>query len=293
MKIALLGTGLLGSAVAKRLASQGHGVSVWNRSPHKAAALADAGIRIADSSVEAIAGAEAIVLLLADATAIGEVLASLRLNGQILIQMGTIAPDESRALAAQTEHQGGRYLEAPVLGSLPEAEAGRLILMAGGDARLYENCLPLFNALSQAPRLVGPIGQAAALKLAMNQLIGALTAGFAQSLALVQAEAVPVDAFMELLRQSALYAPTYDKKLDKYLSHDYGKANFPLKHLGKDLQLFIQAAQQRHLDTGPVQAALTLCHKAEALGLAEADYSGLYEAVVRNEEHKTLLNTEH
>lgn len=281
MKIALLGSGLLGSAVARRLAAQGHEVCVWNRTPEKAAPLAQSGIVLKASVAEAMDSAEIGILLLSDAAAIAQVLEPLRLKGQTLIQMGTIAPEESRQLAAQVQKQGGRYLEAPVLGSLPEAGAGRLILMAGGEAELYQECLPVFNDLSQAPRLIGPVGQGAALKLAMNQLIGALTAGFAQSLALVQAEGVALDDFMALLRQSALYAPTYDKKLDKYLSRDYGKANFPLKHLAKDLQLFIRTAEGQQLDASSSQAALKLCHKAEAMGLAELDYSALYEAVVR------------
>lgn len=281
MKTALLGSGLLGSAVARRLAAQGHEVCIWNRTPEKAAPLAQSGIGLKASVAEAMESAEIGILLLSDAAAIAQVLEPLRLKGQTLIQMGTIAPEESRQLAAQVQKQGGRYLEAPVLGSLPEAEAGRLILMAGGEAELYQECLPLFNDLSQAPRLIGPVGQGAALKLAMNQLIGALTSGFAQSLALVQAEGVALDDFMALLRQSALYAPTYDKKLDKYLSRDYGKANFPLKHLAKDLQLFIRAAEGQQLDASSSQAALKLCHKAEAMGLAELDYSALYEAVVR------------
>jgi 3-hydroxyisobutyrate dehydrogenase len=281
MKIALLGTGLLGSAVARRLAHQGHEVRAWNRSPERAAPLADAGIHLAEHPAAALDGAEMAILLLSDAKAIAQVVEPLRLKGQILIQMGTIAPEESRALATLVQGLGGGYLEAPVLGSLPEAESGRLILMAGGAEVLFQRCLPLFQALGQAPRLIGPVGQAAALKLAMNQLIGALTAGFAQSLALVQAEGVAVDDFMELLRQSALYAPTYDKKLDKYLGRDYGKANFPLKHLGKDLALFIRAAQAQGLAIGPTQATLALCHAAEAMGFAELDYSALYEAVLK------------
>lgn len=281
MNIALLGSGLLGSAVAKRLAAQGHEVCAWNRNLDKAAPLTESGIQVAKTAAEAVENAEAVILLLSDAAAIRQVLEPLRLKGQILIQMGTIAPDESRQLAELAQGLGGNWLEAPVLGSLPEAQSGRLILMAGGDAGLFARCLPIFNDLCPAPRLIGPVGQGAALKLAMNQLIGALTAGFAQSLALVQAEGVAVDDFMALLRQSALYAPTYDKKLDKYLSRDYGKANFPLKHLAKDLGLFVHAAEAQGLDASPAQAALAICEKAESLGLSDLDYSALYEAVVQ------------
>ena len=154
MKTAVLGTGLLGREIAIRLASQGLRVTVWNRSADKAAPLAAVGIGVADSAAAAIAGADCTLLLLSDAAAIRETLFSpateRALAGRIIVQMGTIAPDESRAIASSVARAGGHYLEAPVLGSLPEAREGRLIIMAGGEESLYQRCLPLFEALSQA-----------------------------------------------------------------------------------------------------------------------------------------------
>ena len=120
---------------------------------------------------------------------------------------------------------------------------------------------------------------AAALKLAMNQLIAGLTASFALSLGLVRREGIEVGLFMDLLRGSALHAPTFDKKLDKYLSHDYGAANFPLKHLLKDVRLFRRVAEQSGLDRDLIGALEALCARAEDEGFGEQDYSALYEAV--------------
>ena len=284
MKTAVLGTGLLGREIAIRLASQGLRVTVWNRSADKAAPLAAVGIGLADSAAAAIAGADFTLLLLSDAAAIRETLFSAAtesaLAGRIIVQMGTIAPEESRAIAATVARAGGDYLEAPVLGSLPEAREGRLIIMAGGDESLYQRCLPLFEALSQSPQRVGEIGQGAALKLAMNQLIAGLTASFAYSLGLVRSEGLDVEQFMALLRQSALYAPTFDKKLGNYLSGDYSGANFPLKHLLKDLSLFRRVAEDKQLDTAPLAALEAAFLRATAAGLADADYSAIYKALV-------------
>jgi 3-hydroxyisobutyrate dehydrogenase len=195
------------------------------------------------------------------------------------MQMGTIAPAESRELASRVADAGADYLEAPVLGSIPEAHDGRLILMAGGEQALFERCLPVLKALGRDPRLIGGIGQGAALKLAMNQLIAGLTASFSLSLGLVRAEGIEVDEFMGLLRGSALYAPTFDKKLDKYLARDYGKANFPLKHLLKDVRLFRGVAEGVGMDTSMITTIEAACIRALAEGFGDEDYSALYEAM--------------
>jgi 3-hydroxyisobutyrate dehydrogenase len=166
-----------------------------------------------------------------------------------------------------------------VLGSLPEAREGNLIVMAGGDRDLFERCRPLLRDLSRDPQWIGPVGQGAALKLAMNQLIAGLTASFATSLALVRREGIDVEQFMNLLRGSALYAKTFDKKLDKYLSRDYAGASFPLKHLLKDVRLFARVGEAAGLDTRVISAIEAVCADAASVGLADQDYSALYEAL--------------
>ncbi len=285
-RLAVLGLGLLGSEIAIRLQGQGFAVIGWNRSPGRAEALALSGIRPAAEPAAAIGAAEATLLLLSDAAAIEQTLAAPgvadALPGRVLIQMGTIAPDESRRLAEQVVAAGAAYLEAPVLGSLPEARAGRLIVMAGGEAGLFERCRPILSALSEAPQRIGDVGQGAALKLAMNQLIAGLTGTFSLSLGLVRAEGIDVDQFMALLRDSALYAPTFDKKLAKYLAHDYGTANFPLKHLRKDINLFREVAARCGLDQAPLGVLTDACDRAIDAGLGNGDYSAIYEALVRH-----------
>ena len=284
MKVAVLGLGLMGAAIAMRLKGQGLDVVGWNRSPKKASALAEQGLGTLSSVREAIARAEIVVLVLSDAAAIRETLFAPApddsIRGRILLQMGTIAPGESRDLATRVAAAGGEYLESPVLGSLPEARDGRLILMAGGDRGLFERCLPVLKALGHDPRLIGGVGQGAALKLAMNQLIVGLTASFSLSLGLVREEGIEVSDFMELLRGSALYAPTFDKKLDKYLTHDYGKANFPLKHLLKDVSLFRRVAEGAGMDTAMITTLEAACMRALSQGYGDQDYSALYETMV-------------
>lgn len=282
MKTAVLGLGLMGSEIALRLTRQGREVVCWNRGAERAAAARERGLSVRASAADAIGESELTLLVLSDADAIRATLFESgdadALDGRVLVQMGTIAPTESREIAGRVAAQGGEYLEAPVLGSLPEAREGQLIVMAGGDPDLFERCLPVFRDLSRNPQRIGEIGQGAAMKLAMNQLIAGLTSTFALSLGLVRREGIDVEQFMDLLRGSALYAKTFDKKLDNYLSHVYGAANFPLKHLLKDVRLFKRVAEENRLDVRLIEAIEARCLQAEAMGFTDQDYSALYEA---------------
>ena len=283
MKTAVLGLGLMGSEIALRLKRQGREVICWNRGQANRDAAARRGLELAQTPADAVVASGSVLLVLSDAAAITDTLFDpvepVALRGRILIQMATIAPAESRAIAERVALLGGEYLEAPVLGSLPEAREGALILMAGGDRDLFERCRPLLRDLSRDPQWIGPVGQGAALKLAMNQLIAGLTASFATSLALVRREGIDVDQFMTLLRGSALHAKTFDKKLDKYLSHDYAGASFPLKHLLKDVRLFARVGEAVGVDTRVISAIEAVCADAVAAGLADQDYSALYETI--------------
>ena len=283
MSIAVMGLGLMGSEAALRLQRQGHRVVGWSRRSGRAQRVREAGIPVMERAADAIVAADMAILFLSDAWAIRETIlaepAAGTLAGRIVLQMSTIGPEESRKIGADVESHGGRYLECPVLGSLPEMREGRLILMAGGDPRLFAECLPVLKALGAEPVLIGEIGKAAALKLAMNQLIIGLTAAFSLSLGLVRAEGIDPESFMALLRTSALYAPTFDKKLPNYLTRDYGSANFPLKHLLKDLRLFASAGAAAGQDTSVLAALESACLRAQAQGFGDLDYSVLYEVL--------------
>ncbi len=283
MKITLLGLGLIGQPIALRLVHCGHDVVAWNRSPKPLQRAAEAGLTTQPDLSQAIAQGEMIILTLSDAPAIDDVLfsqtAAPSLVDKTVLQMGTITPNESRVLAQRVMAAGGEYLEAPVLGSIPEAHSGQLIVMAAGAEPVYQHCLLMLRCLGKEVELVGPIGQAAAMKLAMNQLIASLTVGFSQSLGLIRAEGVDVEQFMKLLRESALYAPTFDKKLQKFIEHDYSHPNFPLKHLTKDVDLFQRVAAESGINAAIADAMLGVLKKGQEAGYGEDDYSALYEAI--------------
>ena len=270
--------------MAQRLLAQDYPVSAYNRTQEKSESLKAFGARIAQTPLEAIRDAEWVVLMLAHMPAIREVLLSeetlSQLSGRTVIQMGTIGPSESREVEQEVKVAGGDYFEAPVLGSIPQAQEGSLIIMVGGSPKQFEDGSELLRCFGPQPVLVGPVGKAAALKLALNQLIASLTASFALSLGMVQREEIPVEIFMEILRGSALYTPTFDKKLSRMVKRDYENPNFPTGHLLKDVDLILATAAQLELDTSSLMGTRVVLDKAVSQGWTDADYSALFEAVL-------------
>lgn len=281
--IALLGTGLLGRAIAERLHATHHSVIAYNRTAVRALPLQACGVTVVTLPEQAIAKADVVLLVLADAAAIRSVLLAPAvrklLRGKTIVQMGTIAPGESTAIQHEVDRSGGTYCEAPVLGSLAEAKAGTLQIMMGGTEEQFIRWAPLFRSLSREPRLIGPVGAAASLKLALNQLIAAEIAAFGLSLALIQRTGVPVDTFMTLLRESALFAPAFEKKLPRLLKRDYHNPNFSTRHLLKDVELFLADATNQRLVVSGLEGIVPILRETIDHGLGELDYSAIYDII--------------
>ncbi|MFM8552007.1 MAG: NAD(P)-dependent oxidoreductase [Nitrospiraceae bacterium] len=283
MHVGFLGAGLLGRPMAERLKAAGHQVTVYNRTPAKIADLPDAGMAVAARPEDAIRAGSCVILMLADVTAIRALLftpeSKAALAGRTVIQMGTIGPQESRAIHLEVQAAGGEYLEAPVLGSIAEARAQKLLVMVGGTAEQCAHWADLLTCFGPAPRLIGPVGKAAALKLALNQLIAAEIAAFALSLGLVQREGIAVDTFMTILKQSAIFAPAFEKKLPRLLARDYAQPNFSTRHLLKDVDLFLDEASALGLEAGGLCGVRAILEQAMDRGLADVDYSAVYNVV--------------
>lgn len=286
MNIALLGTGLMGQALVEHLLAEGQSVTVYNRTAEKVVELQQNGALVTDTAQEALLNNDICILMLSDAVAIHAVLDSIdkeAFKNKLIIQMGTIAPNESRSIQQYISERQGRYLECPVLGSLPEARSGTLILMAGGSDEDFNVALPLLEIMGKNPRHIGDIGQGATVKLAMNQLIAGLTSSFALSLALVEKEGIATEQFMSIVRDSALYAPTFDKKLNRMLSRDFTRPNFPTKHLAKDTRLFLSVAEQLNLETCALEGISQLLEKTLAQDLADTDYSAIMAGITKGQ----------
>ena len=285
--IALLGTGLLGEAIGCRLLEQGVTLKIWNRTTEKCEPLLKQGAALIENLDGAAKGCQAVITVLRDGPVSGEVIAELGdLDAVCCLPMGTMGISESRQLELQVQGQQGAYLEAPVFGSKSEALKGTLLVMAGGDAALFQQQLPLLQLLSADPKWMGPTGSAAASKLALNQLIASLTHGYSLALRLVQASGLEVERFMEVLRPSALYAPTVDKKLDRMLSNDFSNPNFSTALLRKDLQLFVREATLAGVNAEALAGLVELLTLAKGTPLDAGDYSALHALTAGSVEEK-------
>ena len=283
MKVAFLGTGLMGLPMATRLLENNIDLIAYNRTPEKLKPLKFAGAQVTTEPREAILAADCIILMLTNAAAIYSVLLSdmcwRTLSERTVIQMGTITPTESKQIRDTVISAGGEYLEAPVLGSVREAETGELIAMVGSQRQEFQRHLKLLKNFSPEPVHIGPVGTAAALKLALNQLTASLTSAFALSLSFVKSYDVDVEVLMQILRESPLYAPIFDRKLSRMENQNFGNPNFRTKHLLKDTDLFIDEAKNIGLNVSSVEGVRKILEKAIKISFANADYSSLFAAI--------------
>lgn len=271
----------MGYPMARRLAACGLSVVAWNRHLEKAQGLVAEGAKLAESPHQAMENAQVVVLMLADAKAVEKTLLSPSppiLAGKLVLQMGTIAPWESTALAEKVAVLGGDYMEAPVLGSVAQAEKGQLAIMVGAPEPLFRQWSE-FLAHFGTPRYVGEVGKASTLKLALNNLIAAQAVAFATSLAIVQKGQVDQELFLEILRKSAFYAPSFDRKLPVMLAPAKAPVNFPARHMLKDVRLIRAVTEQLGIDATDVRSLEVLYEKTLEEGLGDADYAAVATVV--------------
>jgi 3-hydroxyisobutyrate dehydrogenase-like beta-hydroxyacid dehydrogenase len=279
-KVGFLGLGLMGSPMARRLLAAGHDVAVWNRTAEKARTLAADGAEVGSTPAEAAAGREAVITMLADAGALESVLfgdqgaaAELR-AGSLLIDMSTVGRDAVLDVAGRLP-DGVDFVDSPVLGSTPRAEAGELTIIAGGSEDAYERARPLLEVLG-TPRRVGDLGAGAAMKLVMNSTLGAILLGIGEALALGDALGLDRSAVLDALEAGYLGGMVKMKR-DSIDSGDY-PPQFRLSLAAKDLRL-VDEATDRALPG--VTVARRTFEDAVAAGRGDEDYSALIDHIER------------
>ena len=201
--IALLGTGLMGLPMARRLLGAGFELAVWNRDPSKATPLAAEGARLASSAADAVAGATHVITMLTDGNVVEHVLFETGVSeaitaGATVIDMSSIRPSEARAHAERLAKLGVRHLDAPVSGGTKGAEAGTLAIMAGGDQAVFDAALDLFKPMGRAVR-VGPSGTGQLAKLANQAIVGIAIGAVAEATLLVSEGGGDLEAFRTAL----------------------------------------------------------------------------------------------
>ncbi|WP_244435568.1 NAD(P)-dependent oxidoreductase [Martelella sp. AD-3] len=238
MKIAFLGTGLMGAPMALNLIKAGFSLTVWNRSPGKTAALEKAGASVAETPAAAVIGADVVITMISDGPAVADLLFTQGVAekipaGAIVIDMSSIKPGEARDHAGRLAEIGVSHIDAPVSGGTRGAEAGRLAIMAGGDEAAFARVATVFEPMGNAI-LLGPSGSGQLAKLA-NQAIVAITIGaVAEATLLVREGGVDPARFRAVLQGGFADSVILQQHGARMQSGDFtpgGRSAFQLKDL--------------------------------------------------------------
>ncbi len=274
--VGLLGTGRMGGAMARALAAGGFEPILWNRSPEPARRLAtELGGRVADRPADVAAAADVCITMLADGAAVDAVyglpdgLVAGARPGNVLVDSSTVAPGTLGAHASAIRAAGAGVLDAPVSGSVPLAEAGRLTIMVGGDDADVARARPVLDALATTVFHLGPLGTGAAMKLAVNAVIFGLNEALAEGLVLAEAAGIPRQAAYDVLVQSAAGAPYVGYKRPSFVDPDGTPVMFALDLAAKDLGLIGELAAAAGLELPQVASNLAAIRAA-----AGADHGG-------------------
>jgi 3-hydroxyisobutyrate dehydrogenase-like beta-hydroxyacid dehydrogenase len=243
--VGFIGLGLMGAPMAANIARAGFPLTVYNRSPEKAAPLRDLGARVAESPRQVAAQSEVVITMLADAPAVEQTLhgeEGLLAGGQpgtVLIDMSTISPEQSQSMAIEIEAHGWRKLEAPVYGSTGPAKEGTLGIMVGGDPTLFEAQRDVLQTMGKSIFYMGRMGAGAVTKLAFNLMAAAQINSLAEAMALAQAGGVDLGKAGEVILATAVSSDLIKRKIANITGDNYAPA-FPLRHLHKDLGLMLE-----------------------------------------------------
>jgi 3-hydroxyisobutyrate dehydrogenase len=281
--IAVLGTGIMGAAMARNLLAAGFEVRAWNRSREKAEPLADDGATVADSPAEAAEGAGFVLTMLADADAVAEAaggedgaLSVLPEDG-VWLQMSTVGLEGQEKLAGIADEHGVYYVDAPVLGTKEPAEQGQLIVLASGPEEVGDRCEPVFDAVGSKTLWLGPAGAGSRLKLVTNNWIVGLLGALAETISFAEALGVDPNRFLEVIEGGPLGVPYAQMKGQMMIEEEF-PTSFSANLARKDANLVLQAAEANGLRLPLTEAAAEHFDEAIDAGHGEEDMAAIYQA---------------
>jgi 3-hydroxyisobutyrate dehydrogenase len=275
--VALLGTGIMGSAMGHNLLAAGLPLTVWDRSTDSTKPLADAGAVVAPSASEAVKAASVVITMLPTADVVRSVVfdqgvADGFAEGAVWAQMGTIgvAATQDASDRLRQHRPDVSFVDAPVSGSKGPAENGQLLILASGPDAAIDTLAPAFDALGRKTVRLGEAGNGSRMKLVVNAYMSVLIEGVAEALELADRLGIGPEKLDEVIEGGPLDAPIADAKLHKMDQRDFA-AEFPLEWALKDVDLAIGAAGGEDL---PLLAALSRqWHAAVDAGHGREDVS--------------------
>lgn len=286
--VAFIGLGAMGGRMARRLLDAGHRLVVWNRTPDKAQSLVDAGADLAASPAEAARRADVVFTMVADPDALIAVsegpdgIAAGAAEGATVIEMSTMGPAAIDRLASALPGGVG-VLDAPVLGSLSEAEAGELRVFVGGPDDLVERWTPLLSVFGPV-RHVGPLGAGASAKLVANQTLLGVLGVLGEAVALARGLGLSTETTLDVLSVTPLGAQAERRR--PVVEEREVPRRFALSLATKDADLMLEAARANGVDLRLVAGVRSWLADAEAAGLGDKDYSTVIAHIARQAQER-------
>jgi 3-hydroxyisobutyrate dehydrogenase len=283
VKVAVLGAGIMGGAMARRAAGAGIQVAAWSRPLDDARPLEHQGVRVCETARDAAAGADVVVTMAPDADAIesfatgDDGFLATAAEGAAWAQCATVGLDGCDRLAALAAEVGVAFVDSPVLGTREPAERGELVILASGPEDALERCAAFFEAIGRRTLRLGPAGAGTRLKLVTNDWIVGAVAVLAETMALADALDVDGAVFLEAIAGSAVDMGYAQVKGRMMLEGAY-PASMPLGHAAKDARLAADAAERHRLEHAVTQAAAELLERAAAHGDPAEDMASVFRA---------------
>jgi 3-hydroxyisobutyrate dehydrogenase-like beta-hydroxyacid dehydrogenase len=282
--IGFIGLGAMGSRIAGRLLDSGNQVYGTNRTKSKARVLIDRGLQWRDTPRDVAAAADVIFSMVTDDQALAAVtggpqgiLAGLG-RGKVYVDMSTVSPRVSRRLAERVDSLGAQMLDAPVSGSIPQAESGTLAIMVGGGDRAFGQVEPLLRELGQAVTHVGSNGQGLLLKLAVNISLAVQTLAFSEGLLLAERGGVDPHLAAEVMSTSSIGSPMLKARVPLLLDLP-AQAWFDVALMEKDIRLARDAADELEVPLPSATVADQMLARATELGYGHRDLAALHEVL--------------
>jgi 3-hydroxyisobutyrate dehydrogenase len=280
--VAVLGLGTMGSGMARRLLGAGFAVTVYNRTPARAEALASAGAKVAATPREAATNADVVVAMLADDAAsrsawTGEngALAGVK-KSAVLVDSSTLSVAWAKELAAAAQAHGCAFLDAPVTGSKPQANSGELLFLVGGDTAVLESVRHVLAPMSRGAVHMGPNGSGARMKLINNFVCGVQAASLAEAIAVIERSGLDRAQALDVLGNGAPGSPLVRSLGTRMANRDY-QTNFAVDLMVKDLTYAINEGRSHGVDLDTAAAGLRAFQRASKTGRGADDISSVAE----------------
>ncbi|WP_269434439.1 NAD(P)-dependent oxidoreductase [Thiohalorhabdus denitrificans] len=285
-RVGFIGLGAMGTPMAWNVHGGGYELGVFNRTPAKTRPFADEGVTVFSTPAILTAESDVVVIMVTSSEALDTVLygdagvlAGLG-RGKAVVNMGTVSPEATREAAEAVHAMGGRFIDAPVSGTVKPAEEGNLVVLAGGLAEDVERVRPVLEAMGKAVVPCGDIPQGTHMKLVLNLMLGNLMQSLAEGLNLGRALELDPDQMLEAIDGGPLGAPLFRMKGGNILAGNFAK-QFPVDLLAKDLDLVTGAAGKAAVPLPQTAATRETVSAARALGHGDEDMAALIRVLER------------